>query len=30
LLGARFAIRSGAIVIVRRDSHQADAVLGPN
>jgi hypothetical protein len=30
LLGARFAIRNGAIVIVRRDSRQADAVLGPN
>lgn len=30
LLGARFAIRNGAIVIVRRDSHQADAVLGSN
>jgi len=30
LLGARFAIRNGAIIIVRRDSRQADAVLGPN
>lgn len=30
LLGARFAIRNGAIVIVRRDSRQIDAVLGPN
>jgi hypothetical protein len=30
LLGARFAIRNGAIIIVRRDSHQADAVLAPN
>lgn len=30
LLGARFVIRNGAIVIVRKDSRQADAVLGPN
>jgi len=30
LLGARFAIRNGAILIVRRDSRQIDAVLGPN
>ena len=30
LLGARFAIRNGAIILVRRDSRQADAVLGPN
>ncbi|WP_271580513.1 hypothetical protein [Bradyrhizobium sp. CCBAU 45389] len=30
LLGARFAIRNGAIIIVRRDSRQIDAVLGPN
>jgi hypothetical protein len=30
LLGGRFAIRNGAIVIVKRDSHQADAVLPPN
>ena len=30
LLGARFAIRNGAIVIVRKDSRQADTVLGPN
>jgi len=30
LLGARFAIRNGAIIIVRRDSHKADAVLAPN
>lgn len=30
LLGARFTIRNGAIVIVRRDSRQADMVLGPN
>ncbi|WP_409192571.1 hypothetical protein [Bradyrhizobium sp. RDM4] len=30
LLGARFAIRDGAIIILKRDSHQADAVLAPN
>ena len=30
LLGARFAIRSGSIIIVRKDSRQADAVIGPN
>lgn len=30
LLGAKFAIRNGAIIIVRKDSRQADAVLGPN
>jgi hypothetical protein len=30
LLGARFTIRNGAIVIVKRDSHQADVVLAPN
>lgn len=30
LLGARFAIRNGAIIIVRKDSRQADAVLVPN
>jgi hypothetical protein len=30
LLGARFAIRDGTIIIVRKDSRQADAVLGPN
>jgi hypothetical protein len=30
LLGARFTIRNGAIVIVKRDSRQADAVLAPN
>ncbi|WP_246755794.1 hypothetical protein [Bradyrhizobium sp. CCBAU 53338] len=30
LLGAKFAIRNGAILVVRRDSHQIDAVLGPN
>ena len=30
LLGARFTIRNGAIVIIKRDSRQADAVLAPN
>jgi hypothetical protein len=30
LLGARFTTRNGAIVIIKRDSHQADAVLPPN
>jgi hypothetical protein len=30
LLGARFTTRNGAIIIIRRNSHQADAVLGPN
>ncbi len=30
LLGARFAIRNGAIIILKRDSRQADAVVGPN
>jgi hypothetical protein len=30
LLGARFAIKDGAILIVRRDSRLIDAVLGPN
>ncbi|PJG51840.1 hypothetical protein CVM73_28860 [Bradyrhizobium forestalis] len=30
LIGARFAIRNGAIIIVKRDSRRADAVLGPN
>jgi hypothetical protein len=29
LLGGRFAIRNGAIVILKRGSHQADAVLPP-
>jgi hypothetical protein len=29
LLGARFAIHSGTIIIVKRDSRQADAVLTP-
>ena len=30
LLGARFAIRNGTIIIIRKGSRQADAVLGPN
>lgn len=30
LAGARFTIRNGAIIIVRKDSRQADAVLAPN
>jgi hypothetical protein len=30
LLGGRFTIRNGAIVILKRDSRQADAVLAPN
>jgi hypothetical protein len=30
LLGSRFTIRNGAIIILKRDSHQADAVLAPN
>jgi hypothetical protein len=30
LLGARFTTRNGAIVIIKRGSHQADAVLQPN
>lgn len=30
LLGARFTTRNGSIVILRRDSRQADAVLPPN
>jgi hypothetical protein len=30
LLGARFTIRNGAIIILKRGSRQADAVLGPN
>ncbi|UPK07902.1 hypothetical protein IVB05_07090 [Bradyrhizobium sp. 170] len=30
LLGARFAIKNSTIIIVRKDSRQADAVLGPN
>jgi cell division protein FtsB len=30
LLGARFTIRNGAIIIVRKDSRQVDAVVAPN
>ena len=30
LLGARFTTRNGAIIILKRDSRQADAVLPPN
>ena len=30
LIGARFAIRNGAIIILKKDSRRADAVLGPN
>jgi hypothetical protein len=30
LMGARFTTRNGAIVIVKKDSHQAGAVLGAN
>jgi hypothetical protein len=30
LLGARFTIHNGSIILVKRDSRQADAVLGPN
>ena len=30
LLGGRFTIRNGSIVIIKRNSHQADAVLMPN
>jgi hypothetical protein len=30
LLGGKFMIRNGAIIIVKRDSRQADAVLAPN
>jgi hypothetical protein len=30
LVGAKFTIHNGAIVIIKRDSHQVDAVLGPN
>jgi hypothetical protein len=30
LIGAKFTIHDGAIVIIKRDSHQIDAVLGPN
>ncbi|WP_245317072.1 hypothetical protein [Bradyrhizobium manausense] len=30
LLGARFTVRNGVVVIVRSGSRQADAVIGPN
>ena len=30
LVGGKFTIRNGAIIIVKRDSRQADAVLAPN
>lgn len=30
LLGARFAIRNGSILVVRRDSRQVNAILAPN
>jgi hypothetical protein len=30
LLGARFTTRNGTIIIIRRNSHQADAVVAPN
>jgi hypothetical protein len=30
LVGGKFSIRNGAIIIVKRDSRQADAVLAPN
>jgi len=30
LLGAKFTTRNGSIIILRRDSRQADAVLSPN
>lgn len=30
LLGARFTIRNGVIVITRNGSHHADVVIGPN
>jgi hypothetical protein len=30
LLGAKFTTRDGTIIIAKRDSRQADAVLGPN
>jgi hypothetical protein len=30
LLGGRFTIRNGSIIILKRDSHQADAVLAAN
>jgi len=30
LLGAKFMTRNGTIIIAKRDSRQADAVLAPN
>jgi hypothetical protein len=30
LLGGRFTIRNGSIIILKRDSRQGDAVLAPN
>ena len=30
LIGARFAIRNGVIIILKKDSRRADAVLGPS
>jgi hypothetical protein len=30
LAGGKFTIRNGTIIIIKRDSRQADAVLGPN
>jgi hypothetical protein len=30
LIGATFTIRNGAIIILKKDSRRADAVLGPN
>ena len=30
LLGGKFTIRNGKIIIIKRDSRQADAVLAPN
>jgi hypothetical protein len=30
LVGGKFSIRNGVIIIVKRDSRQADAVLAPN
>jgi hypothetical protein len=30
LLGARFTVRNGIIVIIRSGSRHADAVIGPN
>jgi hypothetical protein len=30
LVGGKFTTRNGVIIIVKRDSRQADAVLAPN